>query len=148
MASSGPQPCPLGPRPRGKATSHQTWSTEAPSGLRSGFPRLCPGGKEGAQAIGFSPVPSPQASLQIGSDGSAGKESARNAGDAGEACSIPGLGRSPGEGHGNPFKHSFLENPKDIYLLLYNKLPPKLLALSLSRKTIQYHSNPSLCPNH
>ena len=32
--------------------------------------------------------------------GSGGKESSRNAGDLG---SIPGLGRSPGEGHGNPF---------------------------------------------
>ena len=27
--------------------------------------------------------------------------------------SIPGLGRSPGGGHGKPFWHSFLENPMD-----------------------------------
>ena len=40
--------------------------------------------------------------------GSDGKESARNAGDLG---SIPGLGRSPGEGHGNPLQCSCLENP-------------------------------------
>ena len=33
-----------------------------------------------------------------------------NAGDAG---SIPGLGRSPGGGHGNPFQYSCLENPMD-----------------------------------
>ena len=26
---------------------------------------------------------------------------------------IPGLGRSPGGGHGNPFKYSYLENPMD-----------------------------------
>ena len=39
---------------------------------------------------------------------SAGKESACNVGDLG---SIPGLGRSPGGGHGNPFKYSCLENP-------------------------------------
>ena len=26
---------------------------------------------------------------------------------------IPGLGRSPGEGSGNPFQYSFLENPMD-----------------------------------
>ena len=32
--------------------------------------------------------------------GSVGKESMSNAGDLG---SIPGLGRSPGEGHGNPY---------------------------------------------
>ena len=36
------------------------------------------------------------------------KASARNAGDLG---SIPGLGRSPGEGNGNPFQYSCLENP-------------------------------------
>ena len=39
-----------------------------------------------------------------------GKESAFNAGDLG---SIPGLGRSPGRGHGNPFQYSCLENPMD-----------------------------------
>ena len=40
--------------------------------------------------------------------GSDGKESACTAGDLG---SIPGLGRSPGGGHGNPLQHSCLENP-------------------------------------
>ena len=39
-----------------------------------------------------------------------GKESACNAGDLG---SIPGLGRSPGGGHGNPLQYSCLENPMD-----------------------------------
>ena len=39
--------------------------------------------------------------------GSASKESACNAGDLG---SIPGLGRSPGEGKGNPLQYSCLEN--------------------------------------
>ena len=39
-----------------------------------------------------------------------GKESACNAGDPGL---IPGSGRSPGEGHGNPLQHSCLENPTD-----------------------------------
>ena len=42
--------------------------------------------------------------------GSAGKESARNAGDLG---SIPGLGRSPGEGKGYPLQYSGLENSMD-----------------------------------
>ena len=42
--------------------------------------------------------------------GSAGKESARNAGDLG---SIPGLGRSPGEGNGYPLQNSALENFMD-----------------------------------
>ena len=42
--------------------------------------------------------------------GSDGKESAYNAEDAG---SIPGSGRSPGEGNGNPFQYSCLENSMD-----------------------------------
>ena len=42
--------------------------------------------------------------------GSDGKASAYNAGDWG---SIPGLGRSPGEGNGNPLQDYCLENPMD-----------------------------------
>ena len=42
--------------------------------------------------------------------GSEGKASACNAGDPG---SIPGSGRSPGEGNGNPLQYSCLENPMD-----------------------------------
>ena len=41
------------------------------------------------------------------------KESSCNAGDAGDAGSISGLGRSPGEGRGNPLQYSCLENPMD-----------------------------------
>ena len=43
-------------------------------------------------------------------DGSDGKASAYNAGDLG---SIPGSGRSPGEGNGNPLQYSCLENPME-----------------------------------
>ena len=42
--------------------------------------------------------------------GSNGKESAYNARDP---TSIPGLGRSPGEGNGNPLQYSCLENSTD-----------------------------------
>ena len=42
--------------------------------------------------------------------GSDGKASAYNVGDP---DSIPGLGRSPVEGNGNPLQHSCLENPMD-----------------------------------
>ena len=42
--------------------------------------------------------------------GSDSKESAYNAGDMG---SIPGLGRSPGEGNGYPLQYSGLENSMD-----------------------------------
>ena len=41
---------------------------------------------------------------------SVGKESACSTGDPGL---IPGLGRSPGEGNGNPLQYSCLENPMD-----------------------------------
>ena len=34
-----------------------------------------------------------------------------NAGDAGDASSIPGIGRFPGGGPGNPLQNSRLENP-------------------------------------
>ena len=44
--------------------------------------------------------------VEFGSDS---KESACNVGDLG---SIPGLGRSPGEGNGNPLQCSCLENPQ------------------------------------
>ena len=42
--------------------------------------------------------------------GSEVKPWACNAGDLG---SIPGSGRSPGEGNGSPLQHSYLENPMD-----------------------------------
>ena len=49
--------------------------------------------------------------LFLGSPGgSVGKESACNAGDLGP---VPGSGRSPGGGHGNPLQYSGLENPMD-----------------------------------
>ena len=41
------------------------------------------------------------------------KESACNAGGTGDTSSIPGSGRSPEEGHGNPLQYSFLKNSKD-----------------------------------
>ena len=36
-----------------------------------------------------------------------------NTGDVRDAGSIPGSGRSPGEGHGNPLQYSCLENSSD-----------------------------------
>ena len=50
------------------------------------------------------------------SGGSDGKASACNAGDPG---SIPGWGRSPGEGNGNPLQYSCLENPRRGSLVGY-----------------------------
>ena len=46
--------------------------------------------------------------------GSVGKNLPANAeGNAGDAGSIPGSGRSPGEGNGCPLQYSCLENPRD-----------------------------------
>ena len=41
------------------------------------------------------------------------KNSPANAGDLRDLGSIPGLGRSPGEGSGNTLQYSCLENPMD-----------------------------------
>ena len=43
--------------------------------------------------------------------GASGKEPPANAGDAKDVGLIPGWGRSPGGGHGNPLQYSCLEDP-------------------------------------
>ena len=48
--------------------------------------------------------------FNFNSGGSPGKESAHNVGDLG---SIPGVGRSPGEGNSYPLQYSGLENSMD-----------------------------------
>ena len=55
-------------------------------------------------------IPNKQAMRQGFPGGSEVKASASNTGDPG---SIPRLGRSPGEGNGNPLQYSCLENPMD-----------------------------------
>ena len=45
--------------------------------------------------------------------GTSGKAPPANAGDIRHVGSIPGLGRSPGGGHGNPLQYSCLKNPMD-----------------------------------
>ena len=47
------------------------------------------------------------------SNGSAGKLFPYNTGATGDVGSVPGLGRSPGEGNGNPLQYSVLGNPTD-----------------------------------
>ena len=47
------------------------------------------------------------------SDFPGGSDDKASAYDAGDPGSIPGWGRSPGEGNGNPFQYSRLENPMD-----------------------------------
>ena len=69
--------------------------------------------------------------------GSDGKESACSAGGPG---SIPGSGRSPGEGNGNPLQYSYLENTMDRgawWATVHGGHKTQLLILKLA---IQYHS--------
>ena len=46
--------------------------------------------------------------------GTSGKEPPANAGDVRDMGLIPGSGRSPGEGNGNPLQYSCLENSMDL----------------------------------
>ena len=48
-----------------------------------------------------------------------GSEVKNPSANAGDKCSIPGLGRSPGGGHGYPVQYSCLENPMDRSLVGY-----------------------------
>ena len=70
-------------------------------------------------------------------DGSVGKESACNAGDPG---SVPGWGKSPGEGNGNPLQYCCLENPRNrgahwaaVYGVTQSRTRLKRLSSSSSR---------------
>ena len=58
--------------------------------------------------------------------GTAVKNLPASAEDAGDRGSIPGLGRSPGEGNGNPFQYSCLEN-------LMDRRPGRLQSMGLQR---------------
>ena len=50
-------------------------------------------------------------SLQVPLSFPGGSDSKESACSAGDLALIPGLGRSPGEGNGNPLQYSCLENP-------------------------------------
>ena len=54
-----------------------------------------------------------KARLKVFPHGSVVKNLPANAGDAGDVGLIPGSGRSPGGGNGNPLQYSCLENPMD-----------------------------------
>ena len=62
----------------------------------------------GSKRAGHDSATEQQVYIYDFGDGSAVKNPPANAGDI---PSIPGLGRSPGEGHGNPLQYSCLENP-------------------------------------
>ena len=69
--------------------------------------------------------------------GSVSKESACSAGDLGL---IPGLGRAPGEGNGNPLQYSCLENPHGLRSLV-GRSPGDLRESGTTE-----HSTYILCP--
>jgi len=79
--------------------------------------------------------------------GSAGKESAHNAGDLGL---IPGLGRSPGEGKGYPLQYSDLENSMDCVVHgvaesdTAERLSHTLLGISVRWSASDSHKNKNL----
>ena len=76
--------------------------------------------------------------LSSPSCGSTGKESTCNAGDLG---SIPGLGRSPGEGKGYPLQYSGLENSMENGIEMENSMDCVLLGVTKSQTQLSdFHS--------
>ena len=70
-----------------------------------------------------------------------------NAGDIRDACSIPQLGRFPGEGHGNPHQYSCLDNPVDrgawqaaVYRVAQSQTRLKRLSIGQYSIVCMYHS--------
>ena len=70
---------------------------------------------------------------------SAGEETACNAGDLG---SIPGLGRSPGEGKGYPLQHSGLENSMDCIVHGVTKSWTRLSDFHFTHFSLNTHLHP------
>jgi len=61
----------------------------------------------------YSNAAIPDKILRCFPDGASGEEPTCNAGDIRDTGSIPGSGRSPGGGHGNPLQYPCVENSTD-----------------------------------
>ena len=87
----------------------------------------------GSQRLGYDWATSLSLSLRVFPDGS----EVKNAGDTGL---IPGLGRSPGEGNGNPLQYSCLENPVDrgTWWATVYRVSKSQTWLSEQKSTIEY----------
>ena len=85
--------------------------------------------------------PSSNSSLDF-PGGSDGKVSAYNVGDPG---SVPGSGRSPGEGNGNPLQYSCLENPWMRSLVDYSPWGHKELGTTEQLHFFKFTSIPTVC---
>ena len=66
-----------------------------------------------------------------------------NAGDIRDTGLIPGSGRSPGEGHGNPLQYSCLENPHGQNLAGYS--PWGCKELDMTEATEHVYINKYVC---
>ena len=98
-------------RTKNWARSQETWVQISSTYKLCGGPclSLCPPAHLGGEAV-VKLCMTPNTCLGIPRWLSA-KESAYNAGDTGFMGSIPGSGRSPGEGHGNTLQYFCLEHP-------------------------------------
>ena len=103
------------------------WADREPAGVKAGE------GVLGTRSA-FKRQHSPQ---RPDSDISDREESAYNAGDPG---SIPGSGRSPGEGNGYPLQYSCLKNPMDSLWGHTELDTTEWLTLSLPPKRLQLYS--------
>ena len=74
------------------------------TGVQKGGPRLTDNGTVKDFAFYYTVDRASQVTLAV-------KNPPANAGDIRDTGSIPGSGRSPGEGHANPLQYSWLENP-------------------------------------
>jgi len=79
--------------------------------MKNQKPAKCPWTKEHLNNQRYRCYKAPHCEKRDFPDG--GKESTWNVGDTGDAGSIPGSGRSPGGGYGNPLQYSCLQNPMD-----------------------------------
>ena len=65
--------------------------------------------------------------------------------DAGDMGLIPGLGKSPGEGNGNPLQYSCLENPMDrgawratVHSIIWSQTQLKRLSTDLPKISVAF----------
>ena len=59
-----------------------------------------------------------------------------------DSCSIPGSGRSPGGGHGNPLPYSCLENPMDRAAMVHRVARSRTRLKQLSTQSTRVVKNP------
>ena len=77
--------------------------------------------------------------------GASGKEHSRQFRDIGDAGLIPGSGRSPGKGHGNPLQCSYLENSMDRGA--WRATVHGVTELDVTEATWHTHSKIHRCPD-